>query len=670
MKRSALKAGFLFLLAFSYTPCIHAQVKDFGSRDPIAAPDDPETRWLSAELYKNGFMFSPGVKEAYINYCLGLVAPQLQFSGSTWEWLMAHPGVLSAAFSVEYPPNPNILYNYVKLALATGPQRAERFEQLLLANAIACRNRRIETNRMSDYDHPGLSAGVGAEEGWFLNKYKEPEKLSASDEADGGSDALLRVKRQKELAAQYHMSDSQHHDLAKWFKANPRVKIYTLMPMTLDQIYTTTGIRLTRQPNNGEWMKIAYNAHRIPPRQPGGIHENLMLHIERFEEGQRMNRNLFPLDKAPWPLLLGLTDQDPLDESEYAWLLYKKTGSVPGYATYTFSYEKIENRYKDSAWHPDSYFRIIEDGGVCGRLSTMAEFGQRSIGTPAWGMGQPGHRAFMTYECNNGSYHAAMHHSVDTIEVSTVGWRLPPPIGLSFDSKGLTNTFSRLHGSVNVRYHFGLCEAMNRGLSGYENSRMALDLLEIYPKASHEQKIALMRSGMIENVANTDVVFTLAKLYTGKPNNIQRLITAFRNAVVKVDAGTTEGQKIKADQDLTRMLKDPHVNVRNAKKVTNEWGLFVSNSLFMGAFATMPDVNAPQFDSLGAGEKIMLVRHYADAVKDELAYQKKIEGNAKYTALVQEIFDKYEKTKPANLQKQSVKSVSTKIEKQKEAGNW
>lgn len=657
----------LLLPALFAAATLQAQAKDLGCRDPIAPPDDPEARWISAELFKNGFMFSPGVKDAYINYCLGLVAPKLQFSASTWEWLTAHPGVLSAAFSVEYPPNPNILYNYVKLALAVGPEKAEKYEQLLLANAIAYRNRRIETNRMSDYDHPGLSAGVSREEGWFLNKYKEPEQLSASSEVDGGDDDAIRIKRQKALAAQYHMGNPKHHEMAKWFKANPRTKVYTIMLMTQEQIYSATGIQFDKKPNDGEWMKIAYNAGRIPPRQPGGIHENMLLHIERFEEGLKMKRSLFPLNKAPWPLLLGLTEQDPLDESAYFWNLYKKEGSVPGYSTYTFSYTKPEIKFKDSNWHPSSNIRKIEDGGVCGRLSELAEFGQRSIGTPAWGMGQPGHRAFMTYEYRNGTYSAAMHHSVDTIEVSTVGWRLPPPIGLSFDTKGLTNSFSRLRGSVNVRYHFGLCEAMNRGLTGYENSRIAMNLLEIYPKASKDQKIALMRSGMIENIANTDVVFTLAKLYSGKANNIQRLITAFRNAVVKVDAGTTEGQKIKADQDLTRMLKDPHVNVRNAKKVTNEWGLFVSNSLFMGAFANMPDVNSPQFDKLGAGEKIRLVRQYADAVKDELAYQKKIEGNAKYTGIVQAVFDKYEKTKPANLQKQSVKSVSTKIENQKKA---
>ena len=243
----------------------------------------------------------------------------------------------------------------------------------------------------------------------------------------------------------------------------------------------------------------------------------------------------------------------PRTESTYWWLWYKQKGSVPNYSTYSFDYTKPEIRYNDGAWHPDSTPRILTDGGVCGRLSTMAEFADRSIGTPAQGMGQPGHRAYMTYSYSNGKFRANMHHSVDTIQVSTVGWHLPPIYGPVTDPKTKLTGFARMlpnncdaYDRDNFRWHIGLCEAMNIGLTNWEDSRMACLILDIYSSnanpelnASTNQQEALLRSAMLLNIANTDVVFRLATARKGKAKRILDLMQGFGNMFVSVADGAT-----------------------------------------------------------------------------------------------------------------------------------
>lgn len=686
----------LCIYSTSLSPILIAQVADQGCREFIEPPEDTELRWLTAALQRSGFQFTKEVRQAYIDYCLQKVAPDLRFSETTWDWLNHHPGVYSAAFSVEYPPKPQILHNFVKLALAistkeqsedgdgdtyasleealryggnasistiTDWSKVAKYQNFLMAVAIRYRNQWFPTDRLSLYTQKGspltkdaLEKGVKAKGGWFLAEYTSAKIDLKSEDYDShghpNNDNALHLQARKNVNRNYDGMSAIETTITEWLRANPRTQVFSLMERgNAGELKKITGINCDNGTFKGiNWTRIAHNAHRFPPRVYGSIAYNTILHIDRYEEGSKMGRKLFPLDSAPWPLLMMLAYEDPLDESTFFWSMFKAQNSVPGYATYTFAYTKPEVTLKDSSWNPNSSMRIIEDGGVCGRLSTMAEFAQRSIGTPACGMGQPGHRAFMTYNYDHatGRYAAVLHHSVDTIDVSTPGgWFLPPPMGASFNQETKITSFGPISGGsgINARWHFGLCEAINRGQTSYEDSRMIMNILQLYPEANDRQREAFLRSGLRINIANTDILFTLGKLYDGHANKIQRLITAFRNSVVKTDAGLTSQQKIKADQDLTRMLKDPHVNVRNTKKVTNEWGLFISNELFIGAFSTIPDVHSEKFEGTWAGEKIKAVQDYANAIKTELAYQKRIDKTSKYTGLVQDIFDKYEKTR-------------------------
>ena len=693
-----------------------AQVRDLGARgEPVPPTGNGDLAWLDAALYDSGFVFNDEVRQAYWDHCMRLVAPELHFSELTWEWLLAHPAVFNAAFALEYPPNPNVIHNFVKLAKLVGPAHAEKYQQFLIAYAVAWRGERLLDSSLTA-DRYGFIASrnftfdpkrkaeleqqVAAQQGWSVNHdVAVPDDSAFARDGDGSlfRDEAERKQRLQQLHAQFDLGeDEDAKRVANWLRQNAKTKIHEINALSAHQFYNKTGIKLPegREPEELPWDTIAHAAKRYPPRTEGTIAENLCLHILRYEEKGAEKSKLFPLSKAPWPLLLLLTQKDPVDESTYWWNMYKGKGSVPGYATYSFDYTKPEIRYADADWAPDATPRILSDGGVCGRLSTMAEFAQRSIGTPAQGMGQPGHRAFMTYNWSGGRFSTTLNHSVDTIEVSTVGWHLPPIYGPVTDAQTKLTSFEPMTEANtdnfmrnNVRWHIGLCEAMNIGLSGWENSRMAMHILDLYTasenaalNASPAQQEALLRSAMLQNVANTDVIFRLAKARKGNASKILDLMQGFANAFVSVSDGATGATALarntdfgntQAGADLTALMRNQFSTAsspRNQKKVKNEWALFVRNAIFIGAFTNIPDESDPKY----AGSRIEWVRDknaYAKAVEEELKYQKKL-GNSPFLAEVQRLNDKYDKVRLAAATDRTRSVKDERQRKQAEEDAW
>ncbi len=682
-----MKIKICLLLSFFVSALAFGQGDRGAYREPIPVTGNDDLRWLDTALFESGFIFNAQVKSAYFDHCLRLVSNELKLTEATWEWLNEHPAVLNATFAHSYPPKSNIIHNFVKLAKVVGPVYAEKYQQLLIAFAVRYHNRRLLEGTVTDEKYgfttsrnytwnpeykAQLERDVGAQSGWFINhdidlsnyQFEVDSKGNLYPDQQQAKDRLINLDKKFDLG-----SDEDAKATVKWLKGNTKTQIYEIMSLNRNQFYNKTGIKLSegRQPNQLPWDKIAHVAHRYPPRTNGSIVENLCLRIQRYEERGAERSNLFPLTRTPWPLLLLLTQEDPIDESTYWWNYYKGKGEVPGYATYSFDYTKPEIRYHDGVWHPDATPRILVDGGVCGRLSTMAEFAQRSIGTPAQGMGQPGHRAFMTYNYRNGKFGVDMQHSVNNIEVSTVGWLLPPIYGPITDPKTKETGFALMlpnnsdaYMRDNVRWHIGLCEAMNIGLSSWEDSRMAMHILDIYEPAgaSKEQVLAILRSAMAINIANTDVVFRMAKARKGDARRIQDLMQGFANMFVSVQDGCTSDSPLalntnfgntQAGADLSALLNSTFTpTIRNTKKVKNEWALFVRQAIFLGAFTNIPDVNDPQYHPKKRGNAGWIIdkNAYAKAVAEELKYQKRL-GNSPFLAEVQRLNDKYDKVRLA-----------------------
>ena len=313
---------------------VGAQWVDYGARrQPIPPTGNADLRWLDAALYDSGFIFNDAVRQAYYDHCMRLVTSELHFSEATWLWLEQHPAVFNATFALEYPPNPNVIHNFVKLAKLVGPAYAEKYQQLLIAFAVAYRKDRIldssltanryglmETRNLA-FDpkrKAELEEQVKAKQGWSVNSdVAVPAESAFANDQQGRmyQDERARLNAMKALHAQFDVGNDQAaKQLVNWLKKHPKTQTYELVTMNAGALRNKTGVDIgSREVKSLPWEKIAHAAGRFPPRSPGSIAENLCLRIMRYEEKGAERSKLFPLSKAPWPLLLLLTQQDPVD---------------------------------------------------------------------------------------------------------------------------------------------------------------------------------------------------------------------------------------------------------------------------------------------------------------------------------------------------------------------
>ncbi len=95
------------------------------------------------------------------------------------------------------------------------------------------------------------------------------------------------------------------------------------------------------------------------------------------------------------------------------------------YTTYTWAYNKPEVWYRESEWSPNrTVYRILQDGGVCGRQSTMGQHVNECLNRPSIGIGQPGHRAWVgVYNLNNNprQYYISIGYQVGSYETGSSG---------------------------------------------------------------------------------------------------------------------------------------------------------------------------------------------------------------------------------------------------------
>ncbi len=74
----------------------------------------------------------------------------------------------------------------------------------------------------------------------------------------------------------------------------------------------------------------------------------------------------------------------------------KATKRFIQYTTYTWDFKRAEVLFRKSNWNPKkSIYRILQDGGACGRQSTMAQHLNECLNRPSIGVGQPKHRAWV-----------------------------------------------------------------------------------------------------------------------------------------------------------------------------------------------------------------------------------------------------------------------------------
>lgn len=302
-----------------------------------------------------------------------------------WAWVDRHHDVRVGLLFARHPMPAVHAANLEVLRRSVTPAQADRYAHLLLAVAV-------------NGDQP-----IRAEAERLPGSWPEPAaKVAAWMRASGTS--YLRVM------------------------ADPAVAL------------RAAGVAPEAARERGFWTTVAHASGTYPPRLAASVPAHIRWLVDRLDEpapeGGKHPWPVFPLAKAPWPLLTWFRDVPPERERDWVWAYYwgklpgqAKSGII-GYGRYSWDYDrKPEVKHKASDWHPASLPRIWEDGGVCGRLSTMGDTFRRTLGIPARGAGQPGHRAFVNYgwDARKGLWTFGVGQSIAGIEVTSTSPDLAQP---------------------------------------------------------------------------------------------------------------------------------------------------------------------------------------------------------------------------------------------------
>jgi hypothetical protein len=414
--------------------------------------------------------------EAYLAEAETAARAQCAASDAFWTWLAERPQIRTGLLASHDPVHPGAVKNLLYLKTALGEERANRYAHLLLATAVARKETNLETGEL-----------------WVAEPPKK--NTSTAAETDAAVKKLLAYKGA--------------HDV-------------TLVEMVNDQaaVLEAVGLTIPEKKMQPIWMQVGLDSGTFPAMKEASAEEFLTALIERYEtelpafDDGGPEWPLFPIDKAPWPLLMPLGETRPLNECQYVWdhfigkQLYpegkkKKCRRIKTYGQYTWDYTLAERRYKQSEWNPNSLPRIVEDGGVCGRQSQLGRTTYIALGKPAIQMGQPGHSALITFDVNEaGFFSARMGQSIAPVNKSFPNWPFK-------DARELRSQRDGTRSGAEV--HYGLALAMNRGLDSYMESRIALHLARRCGADQQAERRALLEEAVVICPYNVQAWYLMAE---------------------------------------------------------------------------------------------------------------------------------------------------------------
>jgi len=348
-----------------------------------------------------------------------------------WSWVDRHPEVRAGLLFARHPMPAVHAANLDLLRRSVTPQQADRYAHLLLAVAV-------------NGDQPLRAEAEQAPASW-------PEPVTR---------------------------------VAAWMRASGTSYLQAMGDAAA--ALGAAGVPAAEAARDrGFWTKVAHASGAYPPRLAASVPAHIRWLVDRLDapapEGGKQPWPAFPMAKAPWPLLTWFRDVPPERERDWVWDYYwgklpgqSKSGII-GYGRYSWDYDRVPAvKHKASAWHPSSLPRIWEDGGVCGRLSTMGDTFRRTLGIPARGAGQPGHRAFVSYgwDAKRGLWTFGVGQSIAGIEVTTSSPELAQP------AEFLRN------GAVNCQ---ALVGAMNLGLERWTRARILAWHAQELPVAARDR---------------------------------------------------------------------------------------------------------------------------------------------------------------------------------------
>ena len=467
--------------------------------------------------------YTPALRQAYVNYVEAVTRAKYgptKINARTWKWLRQHPEVMTAAAAAEWPANPNVLLNFQRIALALGPQQADKWSQLALAYAIRYRQEPIPIDR--------------AKEEW--NPARLERLVASNEKGKGGDFALLDESAFPEVT-------EEEKRLGEWLagpqsltSTRPPLTIPDLMDMPLHEINMMTRRTpddppmLTKFPN---WENVAMGGRIYPPYidcTPTPQRACLLKiwrngRIPRKTEG----RPDFDMAASEWPILLYVADLAQIDETSFFFYQVVKNKAIPppggGQSAVIGDGANVDTRspafrFLRSNWHPDKFIRIYngsaKDQG--GRSWAWALNAVNVAATPV--SAPPDGKFWFTGERGNYHYFMQCADNAHTGTGSRAPWFLDRP---------LCATGPVEPGQVQHRWFMGLAVSLNQGLQTYEDARIARAVIDLL-KLSQPRRVALLESVFLMNPLDGDVFNALAAEYRQMKDadKMLRMLTAAR----------------------------------------------------------------------------------------------------------------------------------------------
>ncbi len=465
---------------------------------------------LAAELKKSDYTFTLAVRQGYLDYIEAVTREKYgpnKINEATWAWFKQRPQILTAAASVSYPFEPNILLNFQRLGQALGPVRLDQWRQLALAYAIRWRKDPFPIDRVKEEWNPQRLENLVSEmrkgkggDFTLLDDWERPASITAEEVALGewivGPQALGSTR--------------------------PKMTIPDLMEMPLHEINMMVRKKpddppmLTKFPN---WDNVALGGGVHPPYVDGTPTPQRALLMKIFRNGRiprKTNRPDFKMDKSEWPILLYVADLAEIDETSFIFGYFVKNKEIPALgkgqkASSTGGNDINPNdpnfKYTQSNWHPKKFIRRY-NGSKKDQGGRAWAWGLNAVNVAATAVAAPPDGKFYFLgEKGNYSHHLTCADNPYTGEGSSAEWYLPLPTDV-----GAEGSFGKGTGSTRHRNFIGLAVTLNQGLQAYEDARIALAIMELM-NLPQPRRVSMLESVFMQNPLNQDVFYRLAAEY-------------------------------------------------------------------------------------------------------------------------------------------------------------
>jgi hypothetical protein len=485
-----------------------------GEENDIARPnaqaeenESPRTRATANECYRavgpllkraDGILV-PAVRTAYLGWAektvLGELEENRQSVARDWlDQVNADSDLRDAMFGCVFPPDPSILQNYQHLCTAMGRDFIAKYRSLCIAVSVAKRIKGVESGR--DFETIGKDYQP---EFWTDESLQNP----GSKEERDFIRAIADFMQSNHVAAidLYQNADLQRQLAAFLAQRN--------VPSSL-----IAEVKLSVQ--FGERLKNAMVllGQRPAARQPKPDTASWLKHVVFVYESsasstpQGMSWPLFPLDRAPWPLLMPLAHPVPLSEANYIWEAYQGEHGPDRYHTYgpyRGDADAMPYELQPSKWFWDAWPDRIVHGGACVSISKGTVDLYSALDKPAMWAGQPGHANLASFQYVDGAWIAEVEQAfAGGPDVTFAQWYFN-------EDPGTELRYRDLYYWPGAEYPLGVALAMNVGLQSYVDTRLAANVFRTLPPAEKPTLgVKLLTHALQTNPFNPEIWYRLA----------------------------------------------------------------------------------------------------------------------------------------------------------------